>query len=226
MSVPSGSSSCLCLRFHLHLFFCGKLEEGNAQTGNNNQQQTSTRRGEFETSMNCHDNVFIIYEPAWVCVCVCLWASVSVANKRILLMNTRHHVRPRNVRVSIVRKAGKTSQALPLLFQVQVTRLPPFSEFPSQRVVSYQEGRQKCSINLSVYEMRTKNGVLANKKKCRKSRKTLAVMRIQVPTSRRDKSENTLRKIRWISGRDLPGRILKLQNTSIKIDNEIVLRHF
>jgi len=64
--------------------------------------------GEFEMSMNCHDNVFIIYERASGCV--------GVANKRILLMNTRHHVRPRNVRVPIVRRAGKTSQALPSAF--------------------------------------------------------------------------------------------------------------
>lgn len=110
-------------------------------------------------SMNCHDNVFIIYERASRCV--------GVANKRILLMNTRHHVRPRNVRVPIVRKAGKARQVKPLSLPLHTVLIfPPFPNFPHNPFwgMSYQGGRQKRSINLSVYECELKMGLEPAKK--------------------------------------------------------------
>lgn len=100
-----------------------KLEVGNATHKPEIIINNKHPLGEFEMSMNCHDNVFIIYERASRCV--------GVANKRILLMNTRHHVRPRNVRVPIVRKAGKARQVKPLSLPLHTVLIfPPFPNFP------------------------------------------------------------------------------------------------
>lgn len=79
--------------------------------------------------MNWYDNVFITRSlSAVVCVRVRVSVSVNVgrrrmsvsasececnhqASKRIYLMNTRHHVRLRNVRVPIVRKVKTESKS-------------------------------------------------------------------------------------------------------------------
>lgn len=80
--------------------------------------------------MNWYDNVFItrslsavvcvrarvrvsedVREGEQMCECECEYEFYHQASQRIYLMNTRHHVRLRNVRVPIVRKVKTESKA-------------------------------------------------------------------------------------------------------------------
>lgn len=75
MSVPSGSSFSL----HFSFFFLVKLEEGNAQTGNNNQQQTSTSPFVYELPRQCFHYIWVCM-CVFVCVRVCDFGKMYVCN--------------------------------------------------------------------------------------------------------------------------------------------------